>query len=87
MFALQKRGPSGRDPSAAAERREAVQGKALELAGSGQGEITADDVVEALGQDGLNLNVSRPATMVGAALRAMKEFERVGRNIFRYRRG
>ena len=76
-------GPRGR--GGAAERKRAVQQKAIQLGRGGRRSLTAADVIKALEVDGVTFNIARPATMVGAVLRFMKEFERTGRNTFKYR--
>ena len=85
LFALRAggRAPGGR--AGAAQRREAVLAKALELSRSGRTELTATDVLSALAADGMTFDVGRPATMVGAILRSAPGFERTGRNVFRVR--
>ena len=77
---------SGRASSKAGAiaRRDAIQAKALQLAKKGQS-VSAEDVVGALAADGNPLDVARPATAVGAVLRRMDEFKRVGQN--RFQRG
>ena len=85
VFALQGDGQPRRRGAGIARRRVAIHAKALELARAGRTELAAEDVLSALDADGLAFDVSRPATMVGAVLRACPEFERVGRNIFRFR--
>ena len=85
VFALRGDGQSPGDRVGAAQRREAVLAKALELARAGRSELTAEDVLSAFEADGVTFDVARPATMVGAVLRAAAEFERTGRNVFRFR--
>lgn len=85
MFALRSGAAGGKTRGGATARRDTVQEKALELARGGKRSITAEDVLDALDKEGVTFDVARPATMVGAVLRAMPEFERVGRNEFRYR--
>jgi hypothetical protein len=84
LFAL-RGGAVSRPRAGGAERREAVQKKALALAKGGRGPITAESVLKAMAADGVKFDVARPATMVGAVLRAMPEFERTGKNQFRYK--
>ena len=85
VFALRGDGQPRRGRAGIARRRAAILAKALELAGAGRTELTADDVLSALDTDGVAFDVSRPATMVGAVLRGSPEFERTGRNVFRFR--
>ena len=85
MFSLRSAGrvadASGRQDASA--RKEAVRSKALAI-GRRRKEISADDVAASL--DPVTLSgVRRPGTMVGAVLRSMDEFERVGHNRFRYK--
>jgi hypothetical protein len=84
MFALR----AGRTPSAsregAAERKAAVQARAIELGRRRKTDISAQDVIDALESAGVNLDVARPGTMIGAVLRSMPEFTRTGHNKFRY---
>ena len=86
IFALQKKGSSAvQDREGASERKELVRSGALGLAHSGQSEISAEDVLEALPKDDRIFRMSRPATVVGAVLRSMPEFVRVARNRFRFK--
>jgi len=85
LFALRGEGRQPSDRVGTARRREVVLAKALELARAGRTELTAEDVLSALDADGVAFGVARPATMVGAVLRAAPEFERTGRNVFRFR--
>jgi len=68
-------------------RREVVLAKALDLAKAGRSQVTAEDVLTALNAEGVGFEVTRPGTMVGAVLRGASEFERIGRNVFRFRGG
>ena len=85
VFALRGDGRARRGRADTVLRRAAILAKALELAGAGCTELTAEDVLSALDSDGAAFDVSRPATMVGAVLRASPEFDRIGRNVFRFR--
>ncbi len=78
LFTRRGRGAS---KAGAIARRDAIQAKALQLAKKGQ-TISAEDVVGALATDGNPLDVARPATAVGAVLRKMDQFKRVGKNRF-----
>jgi hypothetical protein len=85
MFALRRGGPaSGADREGAAARRESVQQAALGMGGSRKTPLSAENVLAVLSKNGIVFEMSRPGTMVGAILRSMPEFERVGRNQFRY---
>jgi hypothetical protein len=86
LFALRSAGRSGSTPSRsrAAARKSKVQAKVLELGKRGKSDISAQDVIDALTADGQDLGVARPGTMVGAVLRSMPEFQRIGPNKFRY---
>ena len=84
IFGL-RRGKSGGAKAGAAARKESVRQKALQLAKGGRKSITAADVLKALETDGARISTARPATMVGAVLRNMGEFERAGKNTFKYR--
>jgi len=84
LFTLRHEGRAGSDRAGTARRRETIRAKALELARGGRKEITAEDVLSALKADGVTFGLARPATMVGAVLRASDEFDRIGRNVFRY---
>ena len=85
LFALRGDGRPASDRVGTARRREVILAKALELARAGRVELAAEDVLAALDADGVTFGVSRPATMVGAILRGAPEFERTGRNAFRFR--
>ncbi len=86
MFGLKRTGGGTvQQREGAVERRAAVRECALNLAQSGQSVVSADDVLQALSDDGVTFDVARPATMVGAVLRSMSEFDRVGKNEFRYK--
>lgn len=78
-------GAAGRSRGGAADRKRVVQQKAIQLGKGGRRSLTAEEILKALSDDGVTFDVARPATMVGAVLRAMNEFERTGRNAFRYR--
>jgi hypothetical protein len=78
-------GAAGRSRGGASDRKRLVQQKAVQLGKGGRRSITAEEILKALHDDGVKFDVARPATMVGAVLRAMKEFERTGRNTFKYR--
>lgn len=85
MFSLRGGGRAGSSSRAgAAERKAVVQRKALELGRGRRTAISAQDVIDALAADGVELDVARPGTMVGAVLRSMPEFERTGHNEFQY---
>lgn len=86
MFTLRS-GTRGASPdrAGAAARKAKVQAKAIELGKRRKKEIVAQDVIDALNADGVNLGVARPGTMVGAVLRSMPEFERTGSNQFKYK--
>ena len=85
LFALRGDGRPRGGRVGTGHRRELILAKALELARAGRGELTAEDVLSALDADGVTFDVARPATMAGAVLRAAPEFERTGRNVFRFR--
>jgi hypothetical protein len=87
MFTLRSgsRGGGSANRSGAAARKSKVQAKALELGKKRKTEINAQDVIDALTADGVNLGVARPGTMIGAVLRSMPEFERTGANQFKYK--
>ncbi len=86
IFALQKKSASAvQNREGATERKELVRSGALGLANSGQNEISAEDVLEALPQDDQIFQMSRPATVVGAVLRSMPEFARVAKNRFQFK--
>jgi hypothetical protein len=87
MFALRTsaRGSgSTASRAGAAQRKDLVQKKALDLGKRRKSAISAQDIIEALTADGVDLGVARPGTMVGAVLRSMPEFERTGHNQFKY---
>lgn len=84
MFTLRSGARTGSGNKAgAASRKSKVQAKALELGKRRKRDISAQDVIDALMADGVNLGVARPGTMVGAVLRSMPEFERTGSNQFK----
>jgi len=85
MFSLRGGGRSGASVGKqnAAARKAAVRQHALAI-GRRRKEIAAEDVVESLDSATLD-GVRRPGTMVGAVLRSMDEFERVGHNRFRFK--
>jgi hypothetical protein len=85
LFALRSGSKSGAGRVGATERRRLVQQKAFQLGKGGRRAVTAEDVLKALAADGVTFEVARPATMVGAVLRSMPEFERTGRNTFKYK--
>ena len=85
MFTLKSGGrskSSSRD--GAQERKAIVQKKAIEMAKRRKTALVAQDVIDALQSDNVDLGVARPGTMVGAVLRSMPEFERTGHNEFKY---
>lgn len=84
MFGLKSgsRAVTGGSRQGAQARKQAVREQALSI-GRRRNEIAAEDVVEALDPSTLE-GVRRPGTMVGAVLRSMDEFQRVGHNRFRY---
>ncbi len=85
LFTLRSGGRNGSTNRAGAAARKAkVQAKAIELGKRRKKEIGAQDIIDALNSDGVNLGVARPGTMVGAVLRSMPEFERTGSNQFKY---
>jgi hypothetical protein len=84
IFAL-KKSAVGKSRAGASERKRQVQQKALQMGKGSRKPISAEDVLAALGADGVKFNVARPATMAGAVLRSMPEFERTGRNMFKYK--
>lgn len=86
MFTLRSGARTGGSSSraGAAARKNRVQEKALELGKRRKTNITAQDIIESLQSEGVNLDVARPGTMVGAVLRSMPEFERIGSNEFKY---
>jgi hypothetical protein len=84
LFSL-RRGVGPANKAGAASRKRTVAQKAIQLAKGGRKSLTAEDVLKALDADGVKLGMARPATMVGAVLRNMSEFERTGRNTFKYR--
>ena len=86
LFSLRSGGRSGSTSNRgdAAVRKSKVQAKALELGKRRKTEISAQDVIDALAADGVDLGVARPGTMVGAVLRSMPEFTRTGSNKFHY---
>ena len=86
MFTLRSGSRSGSTSRAGASSRKAkVQAKALELGKRRKSGIAAQDVIDALNKEGASLGVARPGTMVGAVLRSMPEFERIGSNQFKYK--
>lgn len=86
IFALQKKSSTAvQNREGAEERKELVRSGALGLANSGQNEISAEDVLEALPKDDQIFQMSRPATVVGAVLRSMPEFVRVAKNRFQFK--
>lgn len=85
LFTLRTGGRSASTNRAGAAARKAkVQEKAIELGKRRKKEISAQDVVDSLNSDGVDLGVARPGTMIGAVLRSMPEFERTGSNQFKY---
>jgi hypothetical protein len=86
MFSLRGGSRTGATSRAgAAERKAAVQKKALEMGRRRKSALSAQDVIDALRTEGVELDVARPGTMVGAVLRSMPEFERTGHNEFTYK--
>lgn len=85
MFALRRSGPAGGvNREGAVARRETVQRAALRIGRSRKTPFTAENVLAVLSKNGVAFEMSRPGTMVGAVLRSMPEFERVGKNQFMY---
>ena len=85
MFTLRSGGrSSGSNRAGAAARKTKVQAKALELGKRRKSELSAQEIIDALTKDGVDLGIARPGTMVGAVLRSMPEFERTGNNVFKY---
>jgi hypothetical protein len=66
------------------ERKELVKTTALEVVKTGKMEITGTDVLDALQRKGISLGVARPTSMIGTVLSALKQFNRVEANRFRY---
>ena len=66
------------------ERKDFVRTTALEVVKTGKTEISGTDVLDALQRKGISLDVARPTSMIGTVLSAMKQFERVEMNRFRY---
>ena len=85
LFALKSGRGGGASRGGAADRKRLVQQKALQIGKTARKPITAEDVLKALDSDGASLGMARPATMVGAILRSMSEFERTGKNTFKYK--
>ncbi len=86
LFTLRSGSRTGSTSRAgAAARKSKVQAKALELGKRRKSDISAQDVIDALEADNVNLGVARPGTMVGAVLRSMSEFTRTGSNKFKYK--
>lgn len=85
MFTL-KTGARGKSSSrdGASERKAIVQAKAIEMGKRRKSALSAQDIIDALQTDGVDLGVARPGTMVGAVLRSMDVFERTGNNQFKY---
>lgn len=85
LFALRRGRGAGQSRAGADARRQAVREAALKLAKSGKKAIGVEDVLTAMTKAGTAPAVSRPTTMVGAVLRNMSVFKRVGKNKFEYR--
>ena len=84
LFALRPGSSAKKTIVGKTERRAAVREAALKLGQSGRLQVKAEDILRVLGE-GAFAGVARPATVVGAVLRAMPEFERVGKNEFMYK--
>ena len=85
MFTL-RRDPPVRSVSRenATARRDSVQRAALRVGRSRKTPFTAENLLGAMARNGVKFDMPRPATMVGAILRSMPAFERVGKNRFKY---
>jgi hypothetical protein len=66
------------------ERREKIREAALTL-GRERPQISAQEVIDHLRDNGIRFDVPRPATAASAVIRNMSEFERVGQSRFAYR--
>ena len=84
LFALRAGGRQAAQRGGATARREAVQKAALGIANRKGAVVSAEDVLKAMSKAGSSANVARPATMVGAVLRSMPQFERTGKNEFKF---
>ena len=85
VFALKARRGAGRNKGEAANRKKLIQDAAVKLAKGGRKAVSVEDILAAIKKAGAELNVARPATAVGAVLRRMPSFKRVGKNKFEYR--
>ena len=85
MFALRQGAASNTaNREDAAARRESVQKAALKMGRSRKTRLTAENILDGLRKNGIEFDMARPGTMVGAVLRSMPQFERVGKNQFKY---
>ncbi len=85
VFALKARQGAGRNKGEAAKRKKLIQDAGVKLAKGGKKAVSAEDILAAIKKAGFELNVARPGTAVGAVLRRMSTFRRVGKNKFEYR--
>ena len=76
--------PTPRDQEEARLRADAIKDAALELARQ-RPVVSAQEVVDHLRMNGVNLEVRRPTTSVSAVMRNMREFEHTDMGQFRYR--
>lgn len=75
---------SPEDQAALIDRRERIREAALEL-GKEHPQISAQEVVDYLRDNGNQLDLPRPTTAVSAVMRNMPEFDRIGRSRFSFR--
>lgn len=75
---------SPEEQTALVERREKIREAALKL-GRERPQISAQEVVDFLRDNGETIKTARPTTAVSAVMRNMPEFERVDRSRFTYR--
>lgn len=76
--------PTPRDQEEARQRADAIRDAALELARQ-RPVVSAQEVVDHLRMNGVNLDVRRPTTSVSAVMRNMAEFEHTETGQFSFR--
>lgn len=66
------------------ERSMKVREAALALAKGGKKELTAQEVIDHIADEGITFDVKRPASMAGTVLSQMPQFKRIEMNRFQY---
>ena len=76
--------PRANDGFHPAERSRLVRQAALRLAKEGQTTLLSGDVIGELARQDVTFSIKRPNSMAGTVMTGMSEFERVGKNLFRF---